>query len=133
MPAIEIEVPLETEFEQDSSVPSLVDLIIVYGDVVSARDILVSCVSSNESKTNLDIPQWPKYRVNNLPSKFLRAGTRGAVQKLPSVTLPVGSERSLRIILNSRRRINWKNWAAILSWPAGENALAWYLPFGGSK
>lgn len=133
MSAIEIAVPLFEGPERNPNVTSAVDLRIVFGDAVSPRDVLVSLVSSDESGTNLDIPKWPKYRENNLPSKFLRAGIGRELQKLPSVTLPAGSEPSLRIILSSKKNRNWHNWAAILSRPNGDSAFVWYLPFGGSK
>lgn len=133
MSVIEIAVPLVAELEQDSSVPSLAELRIVFGDAVSARDVLVSCVASDETGRNLDIPKWPKYGENNLPSKFLRAGIGGEIQQLASITLPTGPERSLHIMLSSRKRRSWNNWAAILSRPNDDSILAWYLPFGGSK
>lgn len=133
MSAIEIEVPLDVGLDNDSVSLAQLEVKILFGDTVLARDVMISCISSDEADSNHDIPRWPKYRDNGLPSKFLRPGEPGELQSLPSLIPPLGKERSLRIVLNSRRRKSWQNWAAILSRPTGAGVLAWYLPFGGSS
>lgn len=118
--------------------PDFVDraeLRVVCGKALAASEVLVSCTVNTGDRENLDISRWPKYHKNGLPSKFLKAGGAGSIQRLTDLYLPCATDRTLHVAISSDSFDDWSNWAALLLAKEGKDSfpLLWTLYFGGSK
>lgn len=111
------------------------ELRVVCGSTVGAKEVLVSCMLNTVDRENLDISRWPKYHKNGLPSKFLKAGSVGNIQRLTDLYLPYVEDRTLQIAISSESVDDWSNWAVLLLAREGTSSfpLLWTLYFGASK
>lgn len=98
------------------------------------REVLVSCVANVPGHDSIDIPSWPVYRLNGLPSKFIRAHEPGEIQTLPNLVLPKEEGRTLDISLSSSKSRDWAGWRAVLTADIETKvSRIWILEFGAAK
>lgn len=125
MAEVAIEIPIPDHVDD-------VDLRVVAGSAIEDRTILLSCILNSKERTNIEIPRWPKYHRNDLPSKFLKALGAGEVQHMPHLALAGGSHRGLQLVLGGRRLESFAGWKVLMFSGRSQNRcpLIWVIDLG---
>lgn len=125
MAEVGVEIPIPDHVRE-------IDLRVVAGSAIEDRTILLSCILNTKDRENVEIPKWPKYRRNDLPSKFLKGLGVGEVQHMPHLTLDEGTERRLQVVLGGRRLNSFDGWKVLMFAGRDHNRcpLIWVFDFG---